>query len=132
MLHDNIFAVTIEIRGQRIRLHGVDAPEGRQFCFTPDETPWRCGQQGALALSDFLAQSTVSCRRVDTDRNGRMVAQCVARDTDIGWWLVSKGWAMAYRQDSTDYVSDERAARAARRGIWVGTVQPPWAWRRQN
>jgi len=125
-----IDADTIEIHGQRIRLHGVDAPEGRQNCFMPDETPWHCGQRGALALSDFLAQSKVSCRRIDTDRYGRMVAQCSARGTDIGWWLVSAGWAMAYRQYSTDYVSDERAARAARRGMWVGTVQPPWEWRR--
>ena len=31
---------TIEVQGQRIRLHGIDAPEGRQLCFDDGE-PWR-------------------------------------------------------------------------------------------
>ncbi len=30
---------TIEVQGQRIRLHGIDAPEGRQLCFDDGE-PW--------------------------------------------------------------------------------------------
>ncbi|WP_354670578.1 thermonuclease family protein [Aquibium sp. ELW1220] len=86
--------------------------------------------RGLLALSDFVAQATVSCRRIDTDRYQRMVAQCEADGNDIGQWLVSAGWAMAYRQYSTADVPDENEARAARRGIWAGRVQPPWEWRR--
>ena len=31
-----IDAATIEIHGQRIRLHGVDVPENGQDCFVPD------------------------------------------------------------------------------------------------
>lgn len=42
---------TIEIRGQRIRLWGIDAPEGRQTC-DRDGTPWRCGQAASFALAD--------------------------------------------------------------------------------
>ncbi len=30
---------TIEVHGQRIRLHGIDAPEGRQLCRL-DGKPW--------------------------------------------------------------------------------------------
>ena len=30
---------TIEIHGQRIRLHGIDAPESRQECTRPDGNP---------------------------------------------------------------------------------------------
>jgi endonuclease YncB( thermonuclease family) len=38
---------TLEIQGQRIRLHGIDAPESRQLCFI-DGKPWRCGTAGAF------------------------------------------------------------------------------------
>jgi len=97
-------ADTIEIHGRRIRLHGVDAPERGQPCFMPNGAPWRCGQEGALALSDFLGATVVSCVGVDTDRYGRMVADCTANDRDISAWLVSEGWAMAYRRYSTAHV----------------------------
>ncbi|WP_292534366.1 thermonuclease family protein [Methylocystis sp.] len=127
-----IDADTIEIHGRRIRLHGVDAPERGQPCFMPNGAPWRCGQEGALALSDFLGATVVSCVGVDTDRYGRMVADCTANDRDISAWLVSEGWAMAYRRYSTAHVEAEEAARNARRGIWAGTVQPPWEWRLQR
>ena len=32
---------TIEIHGQRIRLHGIDAPESGQHCYI-DGKRWRC------------------------------------------------------------------------------------------
>jgi hypothetical protein len=37
---------TIEVQGQRIRLHGIDAPESRQLCRL-DGKPWQCGQDAA-------------------------------------------------------------------------------------
>ena len=42
---------TIEIHGQRIRLHGIDAPESGQSCVVGSEA-WRCGQQATFALVD--------------------------------------------------------------------------------
>lgn len=50
---------TLELHGQRIRLHGIDAPESRQTCRRNDET-WRCGQQAALALADHIARRPVT------------------------------------------------------------------------
>lgn len=127
-----IDADTIEIHGQRIRLHGVDAPEKGQECFLPDGSPWRCGQKGALALADFIGGSAVSCQPVGTDRYGRIVANCHVRGRDIEEWLVNEGWAMAYRRYSSNYIGVEQAAKNARRGIWAGTVQPPWEWRSEK
>ncbi len=37
---------TIEIHGQRIRLHGIDAPESGQLCMAAGQR-WRCGQRAA-------------------------------------------------------------------------------------
>ncbi len=46
---------TIEIHGQRIRLHGIDAPESRQLCHL-DGKPWQCGRDAANALADKIAR----------------------------------------------------------------------------
>ena len=39
------------------------------------------------------------------------------------------GWAVAYRQYSTDHVDAEDQARKAKRGMWRGTFVNPWMWR---
>jgi endonuclease YncB( thermonuclease family) len=44
---------TIEIRGQRIRLHGIDAPESSQTCLNETGQKWRCGRRAALVLQDL-------------------------------------------------------------------------------
>lgn len=120
---------TIEIHGRRIRLHGVDAPESNQLC-TIDGSRYRCGQIAALALADFIGQRTVSCDQKGTDRYGRAVAVCSAGDEDLAAWLVSNGYALAYRRYSSDYVSAEENAAARHAGIWAGEFQAPWDWRR--
>ena len=47
---------TLEIYGQRIRLHGIDAPESQQPCFM-EGTPWQCGVRYSK-LRDFRKLST--------------------------------------------------------------------------
>ena len=45
---------SLEIQGQRIRLHGIDAPESRQLCYL-DGKPWQCGKDAANALAEKIA-----------------------------------------------------------------------------
>src|SRR5262245_22562373 len=97
---------TIEIHGQRIRFFGIDAPESKQTC-EADQQTYRCGQQAALALADEIGQQTVICEKHDVDRYGRIVAVCRAGGEDLNAWMVSQGWALAYRHYSTAYVSQE-------------------------
>jgi endonuclease YncB( thermonuclease family) len=120
---------TIEIRGQRIRLFGIDAPEGGQPCHWADGSQWRCGQQAALALQDYIDRQLVACVQRDTDRYGRLVCRCMVAGEDISSWLVASGWAVAYTRFSMEYVREARA-RVDRRGIWSGTFLAPWDWRR--
>jgi endonuclease YncB( thermonuclease family) len=93
---------TIEIHGQRIRFHGIDAPESRQECTRSDSTTWRCGQQAALALSDRIGRSIVRCDPRDRDRYGRIVAICFKGAEDLNRWMVASGWAVAYRKYSLE------------------------------
>ena len=44
---------TIEIAGQRIGLHGIDAPESKQTCLLIDK-PYNCGKQSADALASVI------------------------------------------------------------------------------
>jgi len=123
---------TIEIHGQRIRFHGIDAPESSQLCHRVDGNPWRCGQQAALAFSDEIGRSVVRCDPKDRDCYGRIVAVCFKGALDLNRWMVGRGWAVAYRKYSLDYVPDEDRARMERRNIWSGNFDMPWDWRGQK
>jgi endonuclease YncB( thermonuclease family) len=120
---------TIEIHGQRIRLFGIDAPEHDQLCGAGGNQ-YRCGQQAALALSDQIGSKSVDCVPRDVDQYGRVVAVCSAGGEDLNAWMVRQGWAIAYTHYSTAYVGDEDAAHLAGAGIWRGTFDAPWDWRR--
>ena len=120
---------TIEVAGQRIRLHGIDAPEAKQTCKAEGLT-WRCGERATLALFGKIGRSQVRCKELYRDRYKRVVAICYAGSDDLGRWMVREGWALAYRRYSRDYVFDERLAREGRLNMWRGSFVPPWEWRR--
>lgn len=120
---------TIEIAGERVRLHGIDAPE-------MDQTFWCRGQQlacGAMAwaaLEAITAGIILRCQPVERDHYGRLVAKCFSpQGIDIGRRLVWSGWAFAYRQYSLAYIDAEHEARSAGRGLWQGKFIKPWDWR---
>ena len=123
---------TIEIHGQRIRLYGIDAPEGSQLCTQPTGEKWRCGQRAAFALSDYIGSGTVECEPRGLDRYRRVLAVCFLRGEDLNGWLASSGWALAFRRYSLDYVEQENAAQLARVGVWFGSFDPPWEWRSER
>jgi endonuclease YncB( thermonuclease family) len=119
---------TIEIHGQRIRLHGIDAPESSQTCLGEAYREWRCGQRAALTLQDFIGRRTITCDERDVDRYGLIISQCFVGDVDINEWLVVQGPGSGSR----DCVAVEEKAEATGRGMWVGTFEPPWEWRRRR
>ena len=123
---------TIDIASQRIRLHGIDTLETEQVCEI-DGKPWRCGQEATFALADAIGRTWVNCTERDRDRYDRIVAVCKVggpKGRDLGAYMVSQGWALAYRKYSNDYLANEDAARAANKGLWRGKFAPPWEWRR--
>jgi endonuclease YncB( thermonuclease family) len=122
---------TIEINGTRIRLYGIDAPESDQTCLK-NGVPWRCGQKAAVELADKISRRTVRCEPKDQDVYGRTVAVCQAGGIDLNAWMASQGWALAYRQYSLVYVTDEQRASKAKLGVWQGDFIYPWDWRHDS
>ncbi len=122
---------TLEIAGERIRLHGIDAPEKDQTC-SIDGRAWACGIAAWGELVQITAGKEVACEPRDTDRYGRTVAACSADGTDLGDWLVRKGWAVAYYMYSYEYTRAEHHAKTNRLGLWAGEFVMPWKWRRMK
>lgn len=46
---------TVEIAGERVRLHAINAPEFEQTCVA-DGKRWRCGMEASLALAFKIAR----------------------------------------------------------------------------
>lgn len=121
---------TLEVEGTRIRLHGIDAPETRQSCISADGAPWACGRYATAVLAAALAQGDVACAARGRDRYQRMVAVCWSGAVEVGNSMVAQGMALADRRFSRAYGPVEDGARAAELGLWSGSFEAPWEWRR--
>ena len=46
--------------------------------------------------------------------------------------MVLNGYAVAYRKYSKKFVSQENLAKKDKLGLWAGTFEMPWDWRKNN
>jgi endonuclease YncB( thermonuclease family) len=123
---------TIDIRGQRFRLFGIDAPESSQSCEDASGASYPCGRRAAQALDRMVEGRTVSCVQRDTDRYGRTVAVCSAGGVDLNGWMARNGQAVAYTQYGADYAGDAAQARREGAGIWQGRFEEPSRYRQSR
>ena len=119
---------SLDIGATRIRLHAIDAFEGRQRCERGGSS-WDCGAAATTELRRLVGSRAASCEKTDTDIYDRTVAICRSGGLDLGAQMVRAGLALAYRHYGNDYVDEEDEARVARRGAWAGTFTAPWDWR---
>lgn len=129
---------TIEIHGQRIRLWGIDAPEGRRTCTRGGEA-YRCGTESARALDRMIADRPVICTpKGRPDRYRRIVAQCIVQTVDwpgragpdIASLMVAQGHVVDFPHYSSGaYSGQQRLAQRDRAGMWAGEFQMSWEWR---
>ncbi|WP_245322473.1 thermonuclease family protein [Mesorhizobium sp. WSM3882] len=111
---------TIEIRGQRIRFNGIDAPESKQYCDDAKGFEYPCGQRSAEALDSFLAASRpVQCTFVTWDRYHRFVGDCRRADgASVAAWMVEHGQALDWPHYSNGaYAPQQANDKAARLGL---------------
>lgn len=123
---------TLEVQGTRIRLFGIDAPESAQTCLDQSSKTYRCGQRAAFALADKVGARPVSCQPTGKDRYGRVVARCSVAGEDLQVWMVRNGHALAFRRYSKAYRPYEAEAKARKAGMWKGSFEAPWDWRRDQ
>ncbi|MFW2542045.1 thermonuclease family protein [Primorskyibacter sp. 2E107] len=123
---------TVRIGDQRIRLHGIDAPERDQMCGGAGVPMWACGEWISGEVKARYDGRMARCDWLDTDRYGRAVARCRVGGEDIGAALVRSGLAFAYDRYSLDYVDEEHTAAEAGRGLHAVGVQSPSAFRKAS
>lgn len=115
---------TIKLNGTTYRLHGIDAPESRQWC-----GDYPAGAIATGLLAAMIESHEVACEPKTTDRYGRLVAICRADGRDLGRAMVRMGAAVAFTRYSAAYLADEEAARAEGLGVHGRGCESPWQWR---
>ena len=131
---------TIKINSKKIRLYGIDAPEKKQKCkktyltisfmsFTKD---YMCGEVSTQKLIKKINKQKLNCNILDVDRYKRLIGECFKKNINLNSWMVSNGYAVAYRKYSKKYVTDEINAKNNKLGIWQGKFEMPWDYRRKN
>lgn len=120
----------------RVRLWGIEAPEGDQTCNGGGPTPvWPCGKMALAILSSTLQHaSRVACTPQGYDKYQRIVGQCLAvidgAPVDLGRVMTRTGWALdAPAWSRTYYHRDQEHARARKNGIHASTYISPAEWR---
>ena len=122
---------TIHINKNKIRLHGIDAPEMDQTCAIKNKV-WHCGIESSAALKKLVLDNNISCVVNDIDKYKRYIAECFINNKNINKFMVKNGWAIAYRYYSSDYINDENIAKNNKTGIWQGKFQDPYLFRKQQ
>ena len=110
-------------RTERIRFHGIDAPESHQAY----------GQASKKFVSDLIYDKDIRVEVQTRDKYGRLVGKVFVGDTHVNLEVVKAGYAWWYRQygaGETALAEAEETARTARRGLWQDkNPVAPWDFR---
>ena len=115
----------------KIRLHGIDAPERNQNCLFNNQE-WECGKESTSALKKLIRNQLINCKIKNIDRYNRYVAICFANKINLNKIMVKSGWAIAYKYYSLDFVLEEQNAKLNKQGIWRGKFEEPYKFRKKN
>lgn len=110
-------------RTEKIRFHGIDAPESHQAY----------GKAAKKFVSDLIFGKDIAVDVQTRDKYGRLVGKIRVGDTDVNLAVVKAGYAWWYRRygaGETALAEAEQDARAARRGLWQDKDPvAPWDFR---
>ncbi len=121
---DVVDADTLEMLGQTIKLHGIDAIERDQMCLSGTGRPWPCGSDAAASLRSYIGSAPLRCEPI-SNFAGAILAVCKLSGRDVAGWVVQNGWALADRGTSFEYVPQEEQAKSIQAGIWGSEFVTP-------
>ena len=111
-------------RQEKIRLWGIDAPEGGQDF----------GQASKKALRSLIHNRELRVDVTGQDRYGRTIGKVYLGSDYINLRMVRSGYAwhfLKYAPNDADLAAAEQAARKDRTGLWrQGNPLAPWDWRK--
>jgi endonuclease YncB( thermonuclease family) len=125
---DTIIVLAATNQSNKIRLQGIDAPEGGQAF----------GNRSQQNLSDLIFNRDVTVEWSKRDRYGRKVGKVLLDGSDVCLEQIKSGMAWHYKyyqseqsnEDRELYTNAETEARATRRGLWSDANPiPPWDFR---
>jgi endonuclease YncB( thermonuclease family) len=119
---------------QRVILWGIDAPERPQICHL-NGAIWGCYDAAKRKMQLLAGRGEVICTlRGDPDPFGRRFGVCTSGGQDLNAEMVKAGFALAFEEQSDDYVPQMADAIIAGLGLWqVGVkFEEPWAFRRRE
>ena len=93
----------LQFDNETVQLYGIDAPFGKQL----------------------------TCTDKGKGKNGHRLVSCSVDGDDLAALMVRSGWAVADRDVTNTYVSDEKSAHDHKIGLWAGKFQAPWVWRQR-
>ena len=131
---------TIKINSKKIRLFGIDAPEKKQFCkkiflsisLISFKKDYACGEISTNFLKKKIDNKMIICKSIGMDRYKRHIAECFKEKRNINAFMVRNGQAVAYRKYSPKFISYENIAKKEKLGLWSGTFEMPWDYRKKN
>lgn len=129
-----IDADIIIVGKQRVILWGIDAPERSQYCIANSQK-WGCFDAALRTMQNLAGRGAVRCLLVgEPDPFSRRYGVCESGGADLGAEMVKAGMALAYTEQSDDYVGMQSEAIAAGVGLWQVGVEfdEPWIWRKNN
>jgi endonuclease YncB( thermonuclease family) len=116
-------------RQRKIRLDGIDAPEGNQDF----------GSRAKQSLSDMVFGKTVTITSAKRDRFGRIVGQVLCDGKSANIEQLRRGYARFHRDYAKElkpgiaeaYELAENYAKSGKRGLWADpSPTPQWDFRR--
>lgn len=119
---------TLWIKGERLRLEGLDAPERAQTCTNAEGRAWDCGLAARTEMATMAGAANITCEGHARDRYHRLLVVCRDGDTNINARIVRLGLAVSYG----GYRREERQARHERLGVWAGPFEKPKDWRAEH